>query len=88
MTLDDVRDVAADLLAAPPTLAVIGPFDESRDVPRGRGLRPAPWPSPGRAPATAVRVAVLGARGRMGAAVCRAVEAAADLRAGRAASTS
>jgi predicted Zn-dependent peptidase len=33
VTLDDVRDVAADLLAAPPTLAVIGPFDESREFP-------------------------------------------------------
>jgi predicted Zn-dependent peptidase len=31
VTLDDVRAVATDLLAAPPTLAVIGPFDEDRD---------------------------------------------------------
>ena len=29
--LDDVREVAAEILAAPPTLAVIGPFDEDRD---------------------------------------------------------
>jgi predicted Zn-dependent peptidase len=33
VTLDDVREVAADVLAAPPTLAVIGPFDEDRDFP-------------------------------------------------------
>ncbi len=31
VTLDDVRSVAADLLATPPTLAVIGPFDSDRD---------------------------------------------------------
>jgi predicted Zn-dependent peptidase len=31
VTLDDVRDVAADLLDATPTLAVIGPFDADRD---------------------------------------------------------
>jgi predicted Zn-dependent peptidase len=29
--LDDVREVAAEILAAPPTLAMIGPFDEDRD---------------------------------------------------------
>jgi predicted Zn-dependent peptidase len=33
VTLDDVRAVATDLLVAPPTLAVIGPFDEDRDFP-------------------------------------------------------
>ncbi len=31
VTLDDVRDVAADLLDVTPTLAVIGPFDADRD---------------------------------------------------------
>ena len=31
VTLDEVADVARDLLAAPPTLAVVGPFDEGRD---------------------------------------------------------
>ena len=31
VTLDDVRAVATDVLAAPPTLAVIGPFDPGRD---------------------------------------------------------
>lgn len=31
VTLDDVRDVAAVLLATPPTLAVIGPFTPDRD---------------------------------------------------------
>ncbi len=31
VTLDDVAAVAADLLTARPTLAVVGPFDESRD---------------------------------------------------------
>lgn len=31
VTLDDVASVAQDLLAAPPTLAVVGPFDEDRD---------------------------------------------------------
>ncbi len=31
VTLDEVADVAADLLQEPPTLAVVGPFDESRD---------------------------------------------------------
>jgi predicted Zn-dependent peptidase len=31
VTLDDVRDVAAAILATPPTLAVIGPFDPGRD---------------------------------------------------------
>ena len=31
VTLDDVAAVSADLLTAPPTLAVVGPFDESRD---------------------------------------------------------
>ena len=31
VTLDDVRAVAAHVLAAPPTLAVIGPFDSGRD---------------------------------------------------------
>lgn len=30
VTLDDVREVAADLLTAPPSLAVIGPFDNDR----------------------------------------------------------
>jgi predicted Zn-dependent peptidase len=29
--LDDVREVAAEILASPPTLAVIGPFDADRD---------------------------------------------------------
>jgi predicted Zn-dependent peptidase len=33
VTLDDVREVAADLLAPTPTLAVIGPFDEDRVFP-------------------------------------------------------
>ena len=31
VTLDDVQGVARDVLAAPPTLAVIGPFDQGRD---------------------------------------------------------
>jgi predicted Zn-dependent peptidase len=31
VTLDDVRDVAADLLAAAPTLAIVGPFADDRD---------------------------------------------------------
>jgi predicted Zn-dependent peptidase len=31
VTLDDVRDVAADLLDVAPALAVIGPFDADRD---------------------------------------------------------
>jgi predicted Zn-dependent peptidase len=31
VTLDDVRAVAADVLAVPPTLAVIGPFEPGRD---------------------------------------------------------
>lgn len=31
VTLDDVRAVATDLLAVPPTLAVIGPFDDGHD---------------------------------------------------------
>jgi predicted Zn-dependent peptidase len=31
VTLDDIREVAADLLAAKPTLAVVGPFDPDRD---------------------------------------------------------
>ena len=31
VTLDDVAAVAAELLTTPPTLAVVGPFDESRD---------------------------------------------------------
>jgi predicted Zn-dependent peptidase len=34
VTLDDVAAVSADLLTAPPTLAVVGPFDESRDFAR------------------------------------------------------
>jgi predicted Zn-dependent peptidase len=34
VTLDDVRDVARDLLEGTPTLAVIGPFDEDRDFSR------------------------------------------------------
>jgi hypothetical protein len=29
VTLDDVRDVAADLLGRPQSLAVIGPFDDA-----------------------------------------------------------
>ncbi len=33
VTLDDVREVAGNLLGASPTLAVIGPFDESRTFP-------------------------------------------------------
>jgi predicted Zn-dependent peptidase len=33
VTLDDVRTVARTLLAAPPTLAVIGPFDQGRTFP-------------------------------------------------------
>lgn len=31
VTMDDVREVAADVLGVPPCLAVIGPFDEGRD---------------------------------------------------------
>jgi predicted Zn-dependent peptidase len=31
VTLDEVSAVAADVLGAPPTLAVVGPFDEDRD---------------------------------------------------------
>lgn len=31
VTLDEVSEVAADVLAARPTLAVVGPFDEDRD---------------------------------------------------------
>jgi predicted Zn-dependent peptidase len=31
VTLDDVRSVAADVLCAAPTLAVVGPFDADRD---------------------------------------------------------
>jgi predicted Zn-dependent peptidase len=31
VTLDEVRAVAADVLSASPTLAVVGPFDEDRD---------------------------------------------------------
>lgn len=31
VTLDDVREVATDVLAVPPTLAVIGPFDHDHD---------------------------------------------------------
>jgi len=31
VTLDDIREVAADLLTVPPTLAVIGPFEQDHD---------------------------------------------------------
>jgi predicted Zn-dependent peptidase len=31
VSLDDVSAVASDLLTSPQTLAVVGPFDESRD---------------------------------------------------------
>ncbi|MEO8329881.1 MAG: insulinase family protein, partial [Candidatus Nanopelagicales bacterium] len=31
VTLDDVREVAAQVLSVSPTLAVIGPFDSGRD---------------------------------------------------------
>jgi predicted Zn-dependent peptidase len=31
VTLDDVRSVAASILSVPPTLAVVGPFEEDRD---------------------------------------------------------
>jgi predicted Zn-dependent peptidase len=34
VTLDEVTDVAADVLSATPTLAVVGPFDEDRDFSR------------------------------------------------------
>jgi predicted Zn-dependent peptidase len=34
VTLEDVQSVATDLLATPPTLAVIGPFDADRDFSR------------------------------------------------------
>jgi predicted Zn-dependent peptidase len=34
VTLEDIQQVAADLLATPPTLAVIGPFDTDRDFSR------------------------------------------------------
>ena len=34
VTLEDVQQVATDLLATAPTLAVIGPFDEDRDFSR------------------------------------------------------
>jgi predicted Zn-dependent peptidase len=31
VTVDDVREIAGDLLEVTPTLAVIGPFDSDRD---------------------------------------------------------
>jgi len=34
VTLDEVADIAADLLTDVPTLAVVGPFDEDRDFSR------------------------------------------------------
>jgi predicted Zn-dependent peptidase len=34
VTLDEVTEVAADVLSATPTLAVVGPFDEDRDFSR------------------------------------------------------
>ncbi len=31
VTLDDISAMAGELLAAPPTLAVVGPFEDDRD---------------------------------------------------------
>ena len=94
VTLDEVRDVAAELLAQPPSLVVIGPFDDDRDVLRRRRLTRAPRGAALRGCARhddchrLIRVGVVGAQGRMGAEVCRAVEAADGPRARRRASTS
>ncbi len=75
VTLDQVREIAADVLTAKPTLAVIGPFDADSLCGRRRV-------------SNVLNVAVLGAKGRMGATVCDAVRAAADLESGRGRSTS
>ena len=63
VTLDDARRVAERVLSQPMTLAVLGPGTM-------KGLRGV---------ARMTRVGVLGAAGRMGREVCRAVDAADDL---------
>ena len=67
VTLDDVREVASDVLDVAPTLAVIGPFDRQ---PRLLG---------GRCVVSSLKVAVVGAAGRMGQQTCAAVDEADDL---------
>ena len=81
VSVDDVRSIASELLARPMSLGVIGPFDPR--LLRGGGVMTQAVPGDGhgggRAAAAPVRVGVLGARGRMGSEVCRAIDAADDL---------
>ncbi len=74
VTLDDVAEVAAELLTGERTLAVVGPFEASTSP----ASRSAPAP-----PAPLARVAVAGAAGRMGRTVCEAEYVAAGVRARR-----
>ena len=49
VTLDEVTEVAADVLSATPTLAVVGPFDEDRDFTKAVALAVGRRPRRGRA---------------------------------------
>ena len=74
VTLDRANAIAADVLSRPAALAAVGPFRSSRSI-AGAQRRPR---REGRH-VSRTRVAVLGARGRMGATVCDAVDGADDL---------
>src|SRR5699024_5527190 len=83
VTAEDVRSLAADLYAQPRHLTVVGPFEEdiaAASLPpaehvEGRAVRTATLAGMSEAAAaSSIRVAVLGAAGRMGATVCQAVQ--------------
>ena len=85
LTLEEIHEAADRLVAAPRTLSVVGPFDESDfdGTVAAAGLSPAAagrlpagprrYPAPGWVDGrvTAMRVGVVGAGGKMGREVCR-----------------
>ncbi len=75
VTREDVATMAADLFATPVTAAVVGPYADLDDLPDE--LREVSRMTHGSR--TCSGSGVLGARGRMGTEVCRAVEEADDL---------
>ena len=87
---DDIRAIAAEILTRPKTLAVVGPFDDASAFRRLGFIAASCAVTPPKRGVTAhdkqrrrrrvmIKVGVLGARGRMGREVVRAVNDAPDL---------
>ena len=79
VTPDEVRAVAREVLGQRPSLSVIGPLKDKQAARLARSRRLTRPPTLRKQAMSKLRVAVLGAKGRIGSEAVRAVEAADDM---------